>query len=137
MKLNKVAAFSLNNQGGNPAGVAIYEDMPEAKEMLRIAKEVGYSETAFLHKHKDGWRIRYFAPEMEVAFCGHATIATAFVLGKEFGEGEYNLYLNESQISINVETTDGDKIHVSLQSPETFSEPAPAEFVEKILLHLA
>ncbi|KAG1657122.1 putative isomerase YddE [Nymphon striatum] len=105
MKLNKVAAFSLGNQGGNPAGVAICEDMPKSAEMLKIAKEVGYSETAFLHKHQDGWRVRYFAPEMEVPFCGHATIATGFVLGKEFGEGLYRLYLNDSQISVSVEKT--------------------------------
>ncbi len=120
MKLNKVAAFSLNNQGGNPAGVAICDEMPEAEEMLKIAKEVGYSETAFLYKHKDGWRIRYFAPEMEVPFCGHATIATAFILGKEFGEGQYNLYLNDGQISASVEKTASDALNVSLQSPPDF-----------------
>ena len=133
MKLNKVAAFSLNNQGGNPAGVVISNDMPEAEEMLKIAKEVGYSETAFLHKHKDGWRIRYFAPEMEVPFCGHATIATAFVLGQEYGEGRYNLYLNDGQISASIEKTSTGALSMSLQSPQTFSEPAPVEYVDSIL----
>ncbi len=133
MKLNKVAAFSLNNQGGNPAGVVICNDMPESEEMMKIAKEVGYSETAFLHKFKDGWRIRYFAPEMEVPFCGHATIATAYILGKEYGVGKYNLYLNDGQISASVEKSATDVLNVSLQSPQTFSEPAPAEYVESIL----
>ena len=137
MKLHKVAAFSRNNQGGNPAGVAICSDMPEAEEMLRIAKEVGYSETAFLHKHNDGWRIRYFAPEMEVAFCGHATIATAYVLGKEYGEGHYKLYLNEGQISVSVEKSETDDFNVSLQSPITHSEPAPVEYVESVLTAFA
>lgn len=133
MKLNKVAAFSLDNEGGNPAGIAICDFMPDANEMLRIAKEVGYSETAFLHKHKNGWRVRYFAPEMEVPFCGHATIATAYVLGKEYGEGTYDLYLNESDISVNVETNADQKVIVSLQSPNTFTEEAPSEYVETIL----
>ena len=133
MELDKVAAFSLNNQGGNPAGVAIVDEMPEAEEMLKIAKDVDYSETAFLHKYKDGWRIRYFAPEMEVPFCGHATIATAFVLGKNYGEGLYKLYLNESQISVSVEKSDNDALNVSLQSPETSTELASSDYVESIL----
>lgn len=75
MTVLKLAAFSLNGQGGNPAGVAFYDTMPGEEEMLRIAKEVGYSETAFLVKVGDGWRVRYFAPELEIPFCGHATIA--------------------------------------------------------------
>jgi len=137
MKLNKIAAFSLHNQGGNPAGVAIVDEMPEAEKMLEIAKDVGYSETAFLHKHKDGWRVRYFAPEMEVPFCGHATIATAFVLGKNHGEGQYKLYLNEGEISVSVTKSvsgsSSDALNVSLQSPETSTEPAPVEYVESIL----
>ena len=64
MKVLKLAAFSQNGQGGNPAGVAFYDAMPSDEEMLRIAKEVGYSETAFLVKHpqEDGWRVRYFTP---------------------------------------------------------------------------
>ena len=133
MKLSKVAAFSLNNQGGNPAGVAVVDEMPEAKEMLKIAKEVGYSETAFLHQYKDGWRVRYFAPEIEVPFCGHATIATGFVLGKSNGEGLYKLYLNDGEISVSVIKSDSDILNVSLQSPETFTELAPSDFLESLL----
>jgi len=67
--------------------------MPAPEEMLEIAKQVGYSETAFLVKRDDGWRVRYFAPEMEVPFCGHATIASGAALGERFGEGKYKLYL--------------------------------------------
>lgn len=136
MILSKVAAFSYNNEGGNPAGVAICEFMPDKKEMLKIAKEIGYSETAFLHKFKDGWRIRYFAPEMEVPFCGHATIATGYVLGKNYGVGEYKLYLNVGEISVSVTKSDNDLqdgLYVSLQSPQTHSEAAPTDYFESIL----
>ncbi len=73
MSVLKLAAFSQNGEGGNPAGVAFYDEMPAAEEMLKIAAEVGYSETAFLVKQADSWRVRYFAPELEVPFCGHAT----------------------------------------------------------------
>ena len=48
MNVLKLAAFSYNGRGGNPAGVAFYDAMPSEEEMLRAAKEVGYSETAFL-----------------------------------------------------------------------------------------
>ncbi len=50
MNILKLAAFSHNGQGGNPAGVAFSDAMPTEEEMLKIAKEVGYSETAFLVK---------------------------------------------------------------------------------------
>ena len=58
MEVLKLAAFSHNGKGGNPAGVAFYDEMPAAEEMLAIAKQVGYSETAFLVKQNDGWRVR-------------------------------------------------------------------------------
>jgi len=58
MNVLKIAAFSNNGKGGNPAGVAFCDEMPSDEEMLKIAKEVGYSETAFLVKQKEGWRVR-------------------------------------------------------------------------------
>jgi len=132
MSVLKLAAFSQNGQGGNPAGVAFYDSMPSAEEMMSIAKEVGYSETAFLVKQNDGWRVRYFAPEMEVPFCGHATIALGAALGERFGEGEYKLTLNDSQITVRAERS-GDGLIATLQSPQTHSEMAPKEYVEKVL----
>jgi PhzF family phenazine biosynthesis protein len=132
MSVLRLAAFSQNGQGGNPAGVAFYDEMPAAEEMLKIAAEVGYSETAFLVKQNDGWRVRYFAPEMEVPFCGHATIALGAALGERFGESTYKLYLNNSEITVRAEKSDG-KVITTLQSPGTSSEDAPKEFVEKIL----
>ena len=51
----RLAAFSRNGEGGNPAGVAFYDEMPTAERMLSVAKEVGYSETAFVAKQLDGW----------------------------------------------------------------------------------
>ena len=133
MKVNKVSAFSYNNQGGNPAGVVLCDEMPSVSEMLSIAKEVGYSETAFAHPHDDGWRVRYFSPEIEVPFCGHATIATGYVLGKNQGVGRYKLYLNESDIAVSVKAMEDSALYVSLNSPLTFSEPAPKVYTDKIL----
>jgi PhzF family phenazine biosynthesis protein len=132
MNVLKLAAFSINGGGGNPAGVAFCDEMPGDEEMLKVAKEVGYSETAFLVKLEDGWRVRYFAPEMEVPFCGHATIALGAALGERFGEGEYRLTLNDSRITVRAEKTAGG-FSATLQSPKTHSEKAPKEFVDRIL----
>ena len=133
MNVLKLAAFSSDGKGGNPAGVAFCEEMPSDEEMLKVAKEVGYSETAFLVKQGNDWRVRYFAPAMEVQFCGHATIALGAVLGERFGEREYKLVLNQSEISVRAEKSDSGKFAATLNSPETWSEDAPREFVDKVL----
>ena len=56
--------------------------------MLEIAAEVGYSETAFVTEREPtaSYDVRYFSPEAEVPFCGHATIATAVALAERDGD---------------------------------------------------
>lgn len=77
MDVLKIAAFSDGNSGGNPAGVVIADNLPNDQEMQRIAAKVGFSETAFAMPSGTSWRVRYFSPESEVPFCGHATIPHA------------------------------------------------------------
>lgn len=132
MTVLRLAAFSQNGQGGNPAGVVFFDEMPSAEEMMAIAKEVGYSETAFLVKQNGEWRVRYFAPELEIPFCGHATIALGAALGERFGEGQYKLILNDSEIRVKAErSTNG--MSATLWSPKTKTEDVPGDFVEMIL----
>lgn len=132
MTVLRLAAFSQNGQGGNPAGVVFFDEMPSAEEMMAIAKEVGYSETAFLVKQNGEWRVRYFAPELEIPFCGHATIALGAALGERFGEGQYKLILNDSEIRVKAErSTNG--MSATLWSPQTKTEDVPGDFVEMIL----
>lgn len=133
MEIQRIAAFSYNNIGGNPAGVVICSEMPTETEMLSIAKQVGYSETAFLTPVNDGWRTRYFAPEMEVPFCGHATIASGAALGERFGEGIYKLFINQGEITVKVSKSGNGAFVATLWSPDTYSEAAPKEYVEKLL----
>ncbi len=133
MDILKIAAFSYQGKGGNPAGVAFCDVMPTAEEMLEVAKQVGYSETAFLVKKDDAWRVRYFAPEMEVPFCGHATIASGAALGERFGEGNYKLFLNQGEISVSAEKSESGVFTATLQSPETWSKDAPKAYVDKVL----
>jgi PhzF family phenazine biosynthesis protein len=85
----RYAAFTDTPAGGNPAGVVLDANGMTAEEMQRIAKEVGYSESAFATpRGADGdYDVRYFSPEAEVPFCGHATIATAVALAERDGPG--------------------------------------------------
>ena len=84
--LLRLAAFTTQPTGGNPAGVWIGEAFPHDAEMQRIAADVGYSETAFLVRDGAGapghFRVRYFSPLAEVPFCGHATIASGVALAQ-------------------------------------------------------
>ena len=67
--------------------------------MQALAAEIGYSETAFAFPIDDGWRVRYFSPESEVPFCGHATIALGAVLAQVNGDNAvYKLQLNQGNI---------------------------------------
>ena len=80
MDVQRIAAFSDGSSGGNPAGVVLCDILPDATAMQEVAAEVGYSETVFAAPMEDHWRVRYFAPEVEVDFCGHATIALGAAL---------------------------------------------------------
>ena len=132
MKLLRIAAFSDAGRGGNPAGVMIADTHPDEAEMRRIAAEVGYSETAFAMPQGDAWRVRYFSPESEVPFCGHATIALGAALALEHGNGVYRLTLNSADITVTGECND-ERISAALQSPPTHSEPMPSELLAEVL----
>src|SRR5256886_13941712 len=81
-----VDAFSAQPLSGNPAGVVLDGAELDAAAMQRIAAELKHSETAFpLPAREPGaaLHLRWFTPEAEVAFCGHATLATFHVLVEE------------------------------------------------------
>ncbi len=71
-----VDAFTESVFSGNPAAVVLLEQWPSDETLISIAAEIGLSETAFLVKN----HLRWFTPKVEVNLCGHATLATAFVL---------------------------------------------------------
>ncbi|MDH6117557.1 PhzF family phenazine biosynthesis protein [Kitasatospora sp. GAS204A] len=88
----RYAAFTTDPAGGNRAGVVLDATGLTDQRMLAIAAELGYSETAFLTPDPAGgeraYRVRYFAPTLEVPFCGHATIAAAVAVAEATGPGE-------------------------------------------------
>lgn len=134
MRIERIAAFALGDQGGNPAGVVISEALPSCAEMQRAAREVGYSETAFAARDGDMWQVRYFAPESEVPFCGHATIALGCALGRRFGAGRYELQLSQARISVEAELTP-EGWQAVLTSPPTWSKLMPLALQAELLDH--
>jgi len=80
LRITTVDAFTHRPFAGNPAAVCVLpEPRPEAW-MQDVAREMNLSETAFLVKRADGFDLRWFTPAVEVALCGHATLASAHVL---------------------------------------------------------
>ncbi len=106
--LFRYAAFTRRPEGGNPAGVWIGDQLPAPEVMQQIAAEVGFSETAFVAPSSGFERtVRYYSPEMEISFCGHATIATGVVLGENEGEGTYRLATAVGQVPVILRSKDG------------------------------
>ena len=132
MNILRIAAFSDGDTGGNPAGVAISTELPDESRMQAIAADVGFSETAFAAQEGDRWRVRYFSPESEVPFCGHATIALGAALALAHGDGVFALTLNHAQITVEGRR-DGTVISAALQSPPTRSSPAERSVINEAL----
>jgi PhzF family phenazine biosynthesis protein len=77
----QVDAFTNRPFAGNPAGVCVLPQPKDDDWMQNVAKEMNLSETAFLLRQDDGsYSLRWFTPATEVPLCGHATLASAFVL---------------------------------------------------------
>ena len=92
MEILRYTAFSTDPSGGNPAGVVLDAGDLDAAQMQQIAADVGFSETAFLTPTGPNMAaVRYFAPIAEVAFCGHATIASAVAWAERSGTGALTL----------------------------------------------
>jgi len=80
IKLYQIDAFADKVFSGNPAAVCILDKFLDKKLMQRIAAENNLAETAFIVKKDNNFEIRWFTPSIEVDLCGHATLASAYVL---------------------------------------------------------
>lgn len=80
MKQYIVDAFTNKPFAGNPAAVCVMEEWPSDEAMMKLAMENNLSETAFIVREEEGDRLRWFTPGTEVELCGHATLASAFVI---------------------------------------------------------
>jgi PhzF family phenazine biosynthesis protein len=139
--LLRLAAFTTDPAGGNPAGVWIGDALPPADEMQRIAAEVGYSETAFLAPDGSGepgrYRVRYFSPLAEVAFCGHATVAAGVALAERGEPAQLALITNDGVVPVDVATGPDGTPRATLTSVEPWVRPLPDGLLADLLALLA
>ncbi len=89
MKMYQVDAFTQDLFKGNPAAVLVLDEWLDDALMQNIALENNLAETAFVKPiDEENYHIRWFTPKVEVDFCGHATLASAFVLFKDYTESK-------------------------------------------------
>ena len=128
----RYVAFSDRPDGGNPAGVVLDAAGMSDAEMLQIAADLGYSESAFVN----GQDIRYFSPLAEVPFCGHATIATAVALADRDGPGEVVLNTMSGPVPITSRRDDQGRLTATLTSVPPRTEELRGDDLDELLAAL-
>jgi len=123
IKVYVASAFCKDGDGGNKAGVVLYENTLTTDNKKNIAKQLGYAETAFVTESNCAdFKIEYFTPAEEVPLCGHATIASFGILK----------YLNKlDKINYTIETKSG-ILNVNLDNEQIFMEQNTPTFYEEI-----
>src|SRR5215213_4634106 len=124
MLLLQIDAFTSHPFRGNPAAVCLLDHEREDGWMQSVAAEMNLSETAFLLPREDGFLLRWFTPAVEVALCGHATLASAHMLWEE------ELVAPDAQIRFHTKsgllTADRDGTVIELDFPATLEQTAEA-----------
>lgn len=115
LKIYQIDAFASQVFKGNPAAVVPLEKWLPTETMQKIAAENNLAETAFFVKENDGFHIKWFTPTVEIELCGHATLASAFVI--------YN-YLNYEKDDIHFTCMVGDLFVTKNEDWITLNFPA-------------
>ncbi|QGK69991.1 PhzF family phenazine biosynthesis isomerase [Allosaccharopolyspora coralli] len=139
MEILRYAAFTRDGHGGNPAGIVLDAADLDDAAMLAAAAQIGYSETAFLTPIPDpdgALPLRYFSPKAEVAFCGHATIATAVARAERVGTGTLTFRTPAGAIDVTTNTGDDGVLRATLTSVPTTVRPLPGDDLTRLLTAL-
>ena len=129
LKIYQVDAFTGEPFAGNPAAVCLLPEPQSAGWMQQVAKEMNLSETAFLWPQEDGYSLRWFTPATEVKLCGHATLASAYVLWESghLDRSQEARFQTLSGLITAVLFEDGIEMDFPAQPPE--SAKAPTELL--------
>ena len=132
LKIYQVDAFTKEVFKGNPAAVCPLESWIDAKLMQKIAFENNLSETAFFVKNDDVYEIRWFTPTFEIDLCGHATLASAFVIFEILkSENKIVKFYSHKSGKLSVEKKD-DQFVLDFPSRPVFETDAPDGLVGAI-----
>ncbi len=133
MRYYVIDAFADQAFAGNPAVVCLLENPISDDLMASIAREMNLSETAFVLREGNAWRLRWFTPAVEVPLCGHGTLATACAL-REAGLATGGRVCFHSLSGDLAARYQGDWIELDFPSLPPVPKPIPGEMVEALAL---
>jgi PhzF family phenazine biosynthesis protein len=133
MKLDiyQIDAFASRPFTGNPAAVVPLDKWLPDDVMLDIAMENNLAETAYFVKSENGYDLRWFTPSVEMDLCGHATLASAFLIFEHLGTSESTLRFQTRSGELTVEKKDG-KYVLDFPSRAGVATEAPAGMIEAL-----
>lgn len=137
LEIFQVDAFSAEPFGGNPAAVIPLEHWLPDQVLQRIAEENNLSETAYFVRNGEGFDLRWFTPAVEVDLCGHATLASAYVLFEQLGEPAQVLRFNTRSGELRVTRGDDGLLAMDFPAKQPAAEEMPAGLLEALGLHQA
>ena len=129
LKIYIANAFAGNQFGGNPAAVVPLKEWLSDELMQQIAAQNNLAETAYIIPHGEDFRIRWFTPAVEVALCGHATLASAHIFFNhlDYGKGQINFHSKSGLLKVS-KSEDG---NIALDFPVDRPVPLSGEDVAK------
>lgn len=132
LKITQVDAFTDKPFTGNPAAVCILKEAIDEAWMQNVAREMNLSETAFLLPHEDGFNLRWFTPSVEVALCGHATLASAHVLWEEGHLGPHEQARFHTKSGLLTANLNGDWIELDFPAVRVEVASPPPDLLESL-----
>ena len=132
MRLLQIDAFTEKAFRGNPAAVCFLDGARDDAWMQSLAQEMNLSETAYLARQDDGWSLRWFTPSVEVALCGHATLASAHALWEESLLGANETARFHTLSGLLTATRDGEWIELDFPAKPEEPVEAPAGLLDAL-----
>jgi PhzF family phenazine biosynthesis protein len=119
-----IDAFTSDAFAGNPAGVVLLDEPADSGWMQSVAAELRHSETAFAVERADGdYELRWFTPAVEVALCGHATLATTHALRSTGARGPFTFHTRSG--ALHTSGADGGTIEMDFPARRPMPIDAP------------
>src|SRR2546430_2107613 len=132
LRIVQVDAFTDTPFRGNPAAICVLPAPRDERWMQDVAREMNLSETAFLQAQPDGWSLRWFTPTVEVALCGHATLASAHVLWEDGHLARDRQARFHTKSGLLTADRRGDWIELDFPAKSEGPAPAPAGLAEAL-----
>jgi PhzF family phenazine biosynthesis protein len=128
----QVDAFTSELFSGNPAAVCILDGWLDDKSLTAISAENNLSETAFLVKSEQGFEIRWFTPLTEVARCGHATLASSFIIFNKLQWPQGVIHFQTRESGILSVKRNGELLEMDFPAIPTFKQTIPDGLVDDL-----